>query len=201
MPGRHASVAKRRSQIIAAAYDVAAAHGLDGLTVRRVAAKAGVSPGLVLFHFQAKDQLVVELLDWLLETTTVLHVSDKIARIPSPLDRLLALLQQEMNRLSSEPRRMLVFFDFWSRGIRHPGIRAKMRRELARYRDAFRPMAEEVLLSEPDRFEHVTAEGLSAVAVSFIKGCAVQSMIDSRHFDLAQYLGAAKGLVGQLARH
>jgi TetR/AcrR family transcriptional regulator, transcriptional repressor of bet genes len=199
MPGRHETEAVRRSQIIKAACDVAAARGLDGLTVRRVATKAGVSTGLVLFHFRTKEHLVIALLDWLLDTTTELHVDADIARIPSPLDRLLALLQQEMNRLSSEPRRILLFFDFWARGIRHAGIRAKMRRELARYRDAFRPMAEEVLRSDPDRFEGVTAEGLSAVAVSCIKGCAVQSMIDSRHFDIAEYLAAAQSLVGQLA--
>jgi len=143
---------------------------------------------------------VIALLDWLLDTTTVLHVSDEIARIPSPLDRLLALLQQEMNRLSSEPRRILLFFDFWARGIRNAEIRIKMRRELARYRNAFRPMAEEVVRSEPVRFKRVTAEGLSAVAVSFIKGCAVQSMIDSKHFAFGHYLAAAQGLVGQLAR-
>lgn len=199
MPGRHASETVRRSQIIKAAYHVAAARGLDGLTVRRVAERAEVSPGLVLFHFEKKEQLVIALLDWLLETTTVLHVSDEIARIRSPLDRLRALLQQEMDRLSSEPKRMRLFFDFWSRGIRNPRIRTKMQRELARYRDAFRPMAEQVLRSEPHRFTRVTAEGLAAVAVSFIKGCAVQSMIDPRRFDLAEYLAAAQGLVGQLA--
>src|SRR6059058_1994898 len=103
MPGRHVAEQVRRSQIIRAAYHVAAARGLDGLTVRRVAIKAGVSTGLVLFHFEAKEQLIIALLDWLLETTTVLHVSEDIARIVSPLDRLLALLRQEMDRLSSEP--------------------------------------------------------------------------------------------------
>lgn len=199
MPGRHASVAQRRSQILAAAYDIAAIRGLDGLTVRGVASRAGISTGLVLFHFRTKEQLVLALLDWLLETTTVLHVSDRIASIPSPLDRLLALLREEMDRLSKEPRRIRLFFDFWARGIRHAGIRSKMRRELKRYRDAFRPMAEEVLMAEPDRFEKVSPDGLSAVAVSFIKGCAVQSMIDSENFDIAHYLAAAQGLVGQLA--
>lgn len=199
MPGRHASVEQRRSQIIAAAYEIASDRGLGGLTVRNVGARAGVSTGLVLFHFRTKEQLEIALLDWLLETTTVLHVGKNIAAIASPLDRLLALLQQEMNRLSSEPRRILLFFDFWARGIRHAGIRTKMRRELKRYREAFRPMAEAVLRSEPRRFKHVSAEALSAVAVSVIKGCAVQSMIDPKQFDLAQYLAAAQGLVGQLA--
>jgi TetR/AcrR family transcriptional repressor of bet genes len=199
MPGRQASESLRRSQIVTAAYHVAAARGLDGLTVRSVAKKAGVSTGLVLFHFKTKEQLEMALLDWLLETTTVLHITPDIAQIPLPLDRLIALLQREMDRLSSEPLRIRLFFDFWARGIRHVGIRSKMRRELARYRDAFRPMAAEVLRAEPERFPGVTPEGLAAVAVSFIKGCAVQSMIDPRQFDIGEYLAATLGLVGQLA--
>ena len=196
MPGRHASGPKRRAQIIDAAYDIAARHGLDGITVRRVASKAGVSAGLVLFHFRTKGQLTIALLDWLLDTTTVLHVGENIARIASPFERLIALVQQEMDRLTSEPRRILLFFDYWARGIRHAGIRKKMRRELARYRLAFRSMAEEVIRSEPARFRGVTPEALAAVAVSFIKGCSLQSMIDSRRFDLAGYLAATRGLVG-----
>jgi AcrR family transcriptional regulator len=199
MPGRHASEPVRRAQILKAAYHVAAGRGLDGLTVRRVAIRARVSPGLVLFHFRTKGKLVLALLDWLLETTTVLHITEDIARVPSSLDRLLALLQREMDRLSSEPERIRLFFDFWAKGIREGRIRSKMRRELARYREAFRPIADEVLRAEPDRFAGVTAEGLAAVAVSFIKGCAVQSMIDPDRFDIAQYLAATQGLVGQLA--
>jgi len=93
-----------------------------------------------------------------------------------------------------------VFFEFWAMGTRHPGVAAKMRAELARYREAFRPIVEEVLIAEPDRFPGVTPDGLAAVAVSFIKGCAVQSMIDPGRFDIAQYLVAAEGLWGQLAR-
>jgi TetR/AcrR family transcriptional repressor of bet genes len=199
MPGRHASEFVRRQQIIKAAYHVAATRGLDELTVRRVALRARVSTGLVLFHFQTKDHLVLALLDWLLETTTVLHVTEDIAGIPAPLDRLLVLLQKEMDRLSSEPQRIRLFFDFWAKGIRHEAVRSKMRSELARYREAFRPIAEEVLRAEPDRFARVTAEGLAAVAVSFIKGCAVQSMVDPERFDIGEYLAATHGLVGQLA--
>jgi len=59
-------------------------------------------------------------------------------------------------------------------------------------------MVQEVLVAEPDRFAHVTADGLAAVAVSFIKGCAVQSMIDPDHFDIGDFLAAAEALVGQL---
>ena len=199
MPGTKASEEARRKQIVRAAYDVASRRGLAGLTVRHVAAKADLSTGLVIFHFKSKEHLVTALLDYVLETTTVLHLTDDIASIPAPLDRLMALLVREMNRLSAEPRRIRLFFDFWAKGFTHPVIRARMQRELDRYREAFRPIAEEVLSAEPDRFAHVTAEGLAAVAVSFIKGCAVQSMIDPKNFDIEQFLSAMQGLIGQLA--
>jgi TetR/AcrR family transcriptional regulator, transcriptional repressor of bet genes len=198
MPGRKASEATRRDQIVRAAYDVAMRKGLDGLTVRLVASKARLSTGLVLFHFKSRDRLVVALLDWLLATTTVLHIGPEIQAIAAPLDRLLALLRQEMDRLSREPGRLRLFFEFWVVGGRHTQIGTKMRAELARYREAFRPMAVAVLEAEPERFSHVTADGLAGVAVSFIKGCAVQAMIDPEHFDIQEYLVAAEGLLGQL---
>jgi hypothetical protein len=42
----------------------------------------------------------------------------------------------------------------------------------------------------------VTPEGLTAVAVSFINGCAVQAMIDPDHFDVEEYLAAVQGILG-----
>jgi len=167
--------------------------------VRLVAHRAKLSTGLVLFHFKTKARLIIALLDYVLETTTVLDVTEDITSIPVPLDRLLALLRREMNRLASEPRRIRLFFDFWAKGFTHAGIRTRMQADLERYREAFRPIARDVLRAEPERFAGVTPEGLSAVAVSFIKGCAVQSMIDPENFDIEEYLAATHGLLGQLA--
>lgn len=199
MPGHKASEAARQTQILKAAYDVASRRGLDALTVRLVGQRAKLSTGLVLFHFETKERLIIALLDYVLETTTVLHLTEDIASIPLPLDRLLALLRREMNRLASEPRRIRLFFDFWTKGFTHALIRLKMQAELDRYREAFRPIAYDVLRAEPDRFSGVTPEGLAAVAVSFIKGCAVQAMIDPENFDIEEYLAATNGLLVQLA--
>jgi AcrR family transcriptional regulator len=199
VPGRKASEATRRTQILTAAYDVAVRRGLDALTVRDVAERAGLSVGLVLFHFKTKDALIIAVLDHVLATTTVLHVTTDIAAIASPRERLLTLLRREMRRLSSEPRRIRLFFDFWALGFAHRRIRAKMQAELDRYREAFRPIAEDVLRAEPARFAGVTADGLAAVSVSFIKGCAVQSMIDPKNVDIDEFLAATQGLFGQAA--
>jgi AcrR family transcriptional regulator len=69
MPGRKAAEATRREQILKAAYEVAVRRGIDGLTVRAVAARARLSHGLLLFHFKRKDQLGLALLDRVLAMT------------------------------------------------------------------------------------------------------------------------------------
>jgi AcrR family transcriptional regulator len=199
MPGQKASEVARREQILQAAYEVAARQGLDSLTVRAVAARAKLSHGLVLFHFKRKAQLVSALLDWVLATTVTLHMSEDITRIPRALDRLRAVLGQEMDRLSHEPRRIRLFLEYWALGTRHAAIRSKISAELDRYRAGFRAMTDELLRSEPARFTGVTPDALAAVAVSFINGCAVQAMIDPDHFDIEEYLAAVQGLIGRLA--
>lgn len=198
VPGIKAGEGERKEQLLAAAYDVAVREGLDRLTIRRVAAAAGLSHGLVHFHFASKDRLLIALLDRLLERTSAFEVGPGIAAIPSPLERLLALLRQEMGRLSSDREGLRLFFDFWLMGTRHREVRERMRGELERYREAFRPMVEEVLRSEPTRFEGVSAEGLSAVVVAFIKGSAVQSVIDPGGFDVHQFTMAANALLARL---
>ena len=198
MPGTKAADTTRRDQIVAAAFAIANKQGLRGITVREVAARAGLSPGLVIFHFGTKDRVVMALLEWVLETTTALSVGPDIQSVPDPLDRLVALLRQEMARLTREPRRIKLFFEFWSEGMWDRQIGRRMQRELDRYREAFHPMCAEVVAADPQRFGGVTAAGLTAVAVGFIKGCAVQSMIEPQ-LDVAQFLQAAERLLGAKA--
>lgn len=198
MPGQKAAEAERREQILAAAFQVATRDGLEGLTIRRVAAAAGLSHGLVHFHFKSKGDLLVALLDRLLEETAWCTVGPEIAAIGPPLQRLLALLRQEMGRLTSDRARIHLFLDFRLMATRNAKIRRRMRAELARYRATFRPMVEEVLQAEPRRFAGVTAEGLSAVVVAFIKGSAVQAVIDPRGFDVAPVAAAATALLAQM---
>jgi TetR/AcrR family transcriptional repressor of bet genes len=199
MPGKRAPQDVRRDQILRGAFEVAARDGIGGMTLRAVAAEAEVSHALVVHYFERKDRLVHALLDWLIETTSVLHVSDDVARLPRPLDRLHALLQQEMARLSHQPRHTRLFFEFWALGARHEEIRARIGEELERYRAAFRTIMDELLQAEPARFVGATADGMAAMAVSWIHGCAVQAMIDPARFDTDEYLAAVRRIAGQLA--
>ena len=195
MPGQKAAEATRREQILKAAYDVALSRGIDGLTVRAVAARARLSHGLVLFHFKRKDQLGLALLDRVLAATLSLRIPDEIGAITNPRERLQALLGHEVRRLLEEPRRVRLLLEYWARGAHNAVIRAKMGAELADYRTAFQKIAEKALPSESDRFG--TPAAVAAVAVSLIIGYPVQAMIDSDHFDVAEYLAGVNGILGR----
>lgn len=197
MPGKRASEEVRRGQILTAAFEVAAREGVGGLTVRAVAAEAELSHGLVLYHFRSKERLVHELLGWLVETTPVLEVPEEVARLPDAPGRLHVLLGREINRLARQPRRTRLFFEYWALGARDEAIRARIGAELERYRGALREMMDELLRSDPAAFPGATPEGLAAVAVSWVQGCAVQAMVDPENFDVDGYLAAVLALSGR----
>jgi TetR/AcrR family transcriptional repressor of bet genes len=207
MVGRKASEESRREDILRAAYDVAARQGLEALTLRAVAARADVSHGTVLFHFKRKHELVSTLLERVLYATAVLRVPDTIRQITRPSERMHALLRAEMERLSSDPRHFRLFLEYWSIGVRSAKVRQRVRVALEAYRAAFNDIAAEVVNAElaqsPGRARQandpVTVDGVAAVAVSLVHGCALQGVIDPKGFEVHQHFNAAAQMLDRLA--
>jgi AcrR family transcriptional regulator len=170
MPGQRETQATRREQILEAAYEVALRRGIDGLTVRAVAARARLSHSLVLFHFKRKDQLGLALLDRVLAGTLSLTLPDEIRSIRNPREGLQALFRQELRRLSEEPRRLRLLLEFWTRGGHNAVIRQKIAAGLDRYRTVFQDLAEELSAGEARRLDKGTPTGLAAMMVSLIIG-------------------------------
>jgi len=207
MVGRKASEESRREDILRAAYDVAARQGLEALTLRAVAARADVSHGTVLFHFKRKHELVSTLLERVLYATAVLRVPDTIRQITRPSERMHALLRAEMERLSTDPRHFRLFLEYWSIGVRSAKVRQRVRVALEAYRAAFKDIAAEVVNAELAQSvgrarqanDPVTVDGVAAVAVSLVHGCALQGVIDPKGFEVHQHFNAAAQMLDRLA--
>lgn len=212
MVGRKAPEETRREDMLRAAYDVAARQGLEALTLRTVAARADVSHGTVVFHFKRKHELVAALLDRVLYATAVLRVPDVVAQITRPSERLLALLRAEMDRLSADPRHFRLFLEYWTIGVRNATIRRKIRLALESYRAELASRTSPLVTDElavtrgsrsteqqVDEESVVTAEGVAGVAVSLIHGCALQSVIDPKGFDVRQHFAAAAQMIERLS--
>jgi AcrR family transcriptional regulator len=208
MPGRKAPEEARREDILRAAYDVAARRGVEALTLRAVAQRAGVSHATVLFHFERRDQLVATLLDRVLYATATLRVPDGVSQLTRPSERFLALLKVEMDRLSSDSRHFRVFLEYWTIGVRKRSIRRKVAAALAAYRKVFTEFADAAVeaareigskRATPSNGERLTPDALAAAAVSLVHGCALQAVIDPRQFDVHRHKDAAIRLLDNLA--
>jgi AcrR family transcriptional regulator len=194
MPGHKAPELARREQILNAAFRVALRERLSGLRIRTVAVEAGLSSGLVLFHFKTKDTLIAALLEWLLDSTRMLSPQVHVRGDASAAACLGTLIGAEARRISTDRRRSELFFDFWVAGTRNARLRVQMRAALTNYRHEFRELAAEMLASRGHRFPGATADGIAAAAVSFVHGCAIQAVIDPEGFDLSATIGVVEAL-------
>jgi AcrR family transcriptional regulator len=196
MPGQREKQGIRQEQILEAAYEVALRRGIDGLTVRAVAARARLSHSLVLFHFKRKDQLGLALLDRVLAGTLSLTLPNEIRTIRKPRERLQALVSQELQRMTEEPRRLRLLLEFWTRGGHNAVIRQKIGAGLGEYRTAFQDVFSE--MSNGKSGGRSSSAGLAAVAVSLIIGYPVQAMIDPERLGEGEYLASVQGVLEHL---
>lgn len=200
MAGRKIPEEERREGLLRAAYAVAARDGLTGVTARAVAAEAGVSSGLVFFHFHSVDALHAALLEWLLAHTFVAAERPRgNAPNESAAGRMLVAVRRDLDALPRARRRVELFFDYWVRGTRDPTVRGTIRRALDRYRAAFLPLATAVVAEAPDgRYgpdAAAAAAGLATVAATFVEGCALRVVLEPADFDVDAAMATLTALV------
>lgn len=118
-PRRRLSAAERLTQIDAAAVTLARVDGLAGVTIRAVAAAAGVAPSLVAHYRPSMESLVADTFRTI-AAAEVAEVASVVGVEPAPVARLAALLHA-----INDPARddvAAVWSDAWSIGRGNPEL-------------------------------------------------------------------------------
>ncbi|MEI2804839.1 TetR/AcrR family transcriptional regulator [Albidovulum sp.] len=109
---------RTRTRIIDAVVDSVAAHGISGTTLATVAKRAGVSQGVLVFHFKTKEGLLAE---------TLRRLSDeyRAAWEPAlaeddPLDRVLGLVAADFSPAVCTRKKLALWFAFWGEAGARP---------------------------------------------------------------------------------
>lgn len=195
MPGRRESEEKRGEQILKAAYAVATRERLEGVTGRRVAEEAGLSSGLVFFHFENRDTLLLALLDWLLLGMRK-DEEAALAEIKAPAEEMMfTVIEQRLRSLVRERQHVELFFDFWVMGTRNTAVRKRIREALDRYRDQLCTPAQWLITAHYERLREQSPLAIATVAVSFIEGCAIQAVIHPDRIDVPALVQTLRALV------
>ena len=123
-PPRTMSREARRAQIIEATIRTLAARGLARATLTEVARTAGLSHGLVLFHFDSKEGLLAETLSAMAEEYRQNWQTALAAAGPSPAEQLAALIEADFAPAICTPDRLAAWCAFWGEAKSRPTYQA-----------------------------------------------------------------------------
>jgi len=119
-PPRTLSREARRVQLIEATIETLARRGFSRTTLTEVARLAGLSHGLVLFHFETKEKLLAETLAYLAEEYRANWSAALEAAGPSPAAQLNALIEADFDLKVFTPSRLAAWCSFWGEAQSRP---------------------------------------------------------------------------------
>ena len=135
----------KRELILDAARKVFEADGLEGASLRAIAATAGYTPAALYFHFESKEAIYAEVLRGSLADLEQ-AVNRSVARTKTPIDRLRAAAMAFFRYYSDNPRDLDLGFYLFRGGMKPHGL-GKERDDMlnAALESALRPIAEAAL--------------------------------------------------------
>jgi AcrR family transcriptional regulator len=123
-----------RERILAAAVDRIASDGIDDLRIARVATDAGVSTSLVHYHFETREALLAEALEYSYELAGDVRIEDGADAL-GHVERLSLMADQFLPHTGVLERDWILWVELWLRAVRHPELRPTAVRLYARMRE------------------------------------------------------------------
>lgn len=185
---RRLSEDERRRLLIDATITVLSEHGLAGTTVRRIAARAGVTPGLVTHYFDGKAELVSAAYRSLADRFHSDYAAASDAAGDDPLERLRAYVGSVFKPETLDRNLLRVWTSFWTSALTDPASRpARVHYETAREsRDWLKRLVRDVLESRGRKPSAADVEELAIAIWSLVDGMWLTWGLDPDLFDADQ---------------
>jgi len=187
---RRADKSLRRQELIDATIDSLAKRGYDATTIAEVADGAGLSRGIVNFHFESKEKLLIETLRYLSEEYRNHWQSALAAAGPSPAEKLSALVNADFDRKVCTQRKLAAWGAFWGEAKSRPTYRALCGANDEEYQQTVIALCRE--LAEPNHDAHLVARGI----VCLLEGLWHHLMMSPKDFRRDEALSVAKAQLG-----
>lgn len=192
---RRATPEARRDDLIRATLESLAEDGREGASVRKIAARAGVSVGLINHYFEGVDELVAEAYRSLAGSLrqSALEAVEQAGH--DPRARLSAFFRSNFAEPTLDYQVLHVWLAFWSMTRRSPVVQAVHDETYG----AYRAMLEELLgaLQTPPRFNHrMAAIGLSAL----IDGLWLEWCLNQKTFTPEEAVSLCESAIESLLR-
>lgn len=126
-----------RERILAAAVERIASDGIDDVRIARIAMDAGVSASLVHYHFETREALLAEALEYSFELAGDVRIGQGEGEARDHAHQLAAMIDQCLPFPGMLERDFILWIELWLRASRHPSLRPTASRLYARMHDWF----------------------------------------------------------------
>jgi AcrR family transcriptional regulator len=121
-----------RERLLDAAVRLIAREGIDNVRIARIAAEAGVSAGLVHYHFASRDALLEEAIEHSYERAGDMRLTALGEGRADAVQRLRAMIDQCLPSTPALREDWVLWVELWLRGARDPALRPVAARLYAR---------------------------------------------------------------------
>jgi AcrR family transcriptional regulator len=156
----------KRSLILEAARKVFEKEGLDGASLRAIAAEAGYTPAALYFHFDSKEAIYAEVLQASLVNLSA-AVDRAVSGAGNPVERLRAAAMAFFGFYAENPRDLDLGFYLFRGGMRPRGLGRERDEELnAGLAAALQPISEaaQALGATPQEADLLTVDAFAHAA-------------------------------------
>jgi AcrR family transcriptional regulator len=126
-----------RERILAAAVERIATDGIDDVRIARIAMDAGISTSLVHYHFETREALLAQALEYSFELAGDVRIGEEEGDVPNHTRRLAAMVDQCLPYPGELERDWILWVELWLRAVRHTELRPTAARLYGRMRRWF----------------------------------------------------------------
>jgi AcrR family transcriptional regulator len=184
-----------RERILAAAARRIASEGIDEVRIARIAMDAGVSTSLVHYHFETREALLAEALDYSYARAGDARIETGGLPGETHAERLNAMVEQCLPTTPTLHEDWVLWVELWLRAVRHPELRPVAEELYGRLHAWF---ANEIAAGVRDEeFARCDPDDVADRALALIDGYGVRTLIGDSQMPLER---AHRAITAQLAR-
>lgn len=146
---RKSNTEERRAQIVDGLLQVMAERGYERASVQAIAKAAGLGAGLVHYHFDSKQEILLALVERLHDTFAVRFAARHDPEGDAPLDQLYAFLDARVARgKDADPKLVAAWVSIGAEAVHQPEVRAVYADVMTRDIDTLRKLVAATLTAE-----------------------------------------------------
>jgi AcrR family transcriptional regulator len=191
----------RRAQIVDAASRVIARDGFHNASISAIEREAGVSRGVITYHFASKDDIVLAIFDAMIEQVEQKILPDRLQGL-SGWERTAQIMAWALLERQEGDKFDCIHYAFLALIFHRPELRERLASLYAGMRDGYTAdVAEEI---GRGNLPPEDAEALGAIAASVLHGLVMQQNVSPGAIDFRRVLevfgNMMRGYLGQFER-